>query len=255
MNTTTLVISALAGYLIGAISSARLVTRLIAPGAGVDVETVLSLEGSDKTLTLRTVSASSVSVRYGSRAGFLTYVLDLVKVAVPVAVFRYWHPEWPYHLVVSTTAFIGHVWPVYYRFKGGRGLSALYGSMLVIDWIGMLVTAIGGMLFGLGVARSIIVCYFAGVWFIVPWLWFRTHEPSYLIYSFALNLLFTIAMMPEIRAWRKIARDGTWSDPTVVIELSAMGRGIVKLGRKLGLIKPRAGRPGTGASAPPGRSS
>ncbi len=33
---------------------------------------------------------------------------------------------------------IGHDWPVFNGFKGGRGVSSVYGALLVIDWIGAL---------------------------------------------------------------------------------------------------------------------
>jgi acyl phosphate:glycerol-3-phosphate acyltransferase len=242
MDPMTLAIAAAAGYLVGAISSARIVSRIVAPAQPVAEQTVLRLEGTDVTMRLGTVSASSVSRQHGSRAGFVTYLLDVAKVAVPVAVAWRARPEWPYYLVVSVAAFVGHVWPVYYRFKGGRGLSAIYGSLLVIDWVGMLVTAVGGTLFGLVVARSVIVAYLAGVWFVLPWLWFRTHQASYAIYACVLIALSTIAMIPEIREWRRIARDGTWSDPVAVMQLSGMGRGMVKMGRRLGVLKDRAPR-------------
>lgn len=239
MDPLTLAIAAAAGYFIGAVSSARIVSRVVAPGQAVADETTLRLEGTDKTMRLGTVSASSVSIQHGSRAGFVTYLLDVTKVAVPVAVaWRVW-PDWPYFLVVSVAAFVGHVWPIYYRFRGGRGLSAIYGSLLVIDWVGMLVTAIGGMLFGLVVARSVIVAYMAGVWLVLPWLWFRTHRAAYAAYACVLIVLFTIAILPEIREWRRIARDGTWSDPAAVIQLSGMGRGMIKMARRLGVLKDR----------------
>jgi glycerol-3-phosphate acyltransferase PlsY len=237
MDPLTLAATAAAGYLIGAISSARIVSRIVAPGQAVEEETVLRLDGTDATMRLGTVSASSVSRQHGSRAGFITYLMDVAKVAVPVAVaWRAW-PDWPYYLVVSVAAFVGHVWPVYHRFRGGRGLSAVYGSLLVIDWVGMLVTAIGGMLFGLVVARSVIVAYMAGVWFVLPWLWLRTRQPAYAIYASVLIALFTIAILPEIREWRRIARDGTWSDPAAVMQLSGMGRGMIKMARRLGVLK------------------
>ena len=237
MDTLTLAVSAAAGYLIGAVSSARIVSHIVAPGKAVPDETTLRLEGTDRTMKLGTVSASSVSVQHGSRAGFITYLLDVAKVAVPVAVAWRIRPEWPYYLVVSVAAFVGHVWPIYYRFRGGRGLSAIYGSLLVIDWVGMLVTAVAGMLFGLVVARSVIVAYIAGVWFVLPWLWFRTHQAAYALYACVLIALFTIAMLPEIREWRRIASDGTWSDPAAVMQLSGMGRGMIKMARRLGVLK------------------
>jgi acyl phosphate:glycerol-3-phosphate acyltransferase len=247
MDPITFALAAASGCLIGAISSARIVSRIVAPGKLVADETTLRLDGTDKTMRLGTVSASSVSIQHGSRAGFITYVMDVAKVAVPVAIaWRAW-PDWPYYLVVSVAAFAGHVWPVYYRFRGGRGLSAIYGSLLVIDRIGMLVTAIGGMLFGLVVARSVIVAYMAGVWFVLPWLWFRTHRADDAIYACVLILLFTIAILPEIREWRRIARDGTWSDPAAVMQLSGMGRGMIKMARRLGILEDGRSRGGPAA--------
>ena len=115
------------------------------PGGEVPDTTELRLDGSDKTFQLGTISASSVSVQIGSKFGFLTYVLDVVKIFVPTLLFRVLLPEHPYFLVVAAAGVVGHVWPVFYRFKGGRGISAVYGGMFAIDWIGVFVAAAAGL--------------------------------------------------------------------------------------------------------------
>jgi hypothetical protein len=52
-------------------------------------------------------------------------------------------------------------------------------------------------------------------------------------------------MRPEIRNYERLKREAKWDDPAAVIELSGMGRGLLKMGRKLGLLKKRAKPPST----------
>lgn len=230
-------LSVLVGYLAGSISSARIVSALAAPGAQVPDVTELTLEGSDQVFQLGTISASSVSAQHGSRLGFLTYVLDMTKVAVPVALCRTLLPGTPYFLLLAAAAVAGHIWPVYHRFKGGRGLSAIYGSLLVIDWIGMLIAAVGGMLVGLFALRSVLLAYTLGPWLVVPWLWWRTGDPAHVAFGIAGAAMFTVSIIPEIRQWRRISKEEKWDDYQAVMQLSGMGRGILKMAKKIGVVR------------------
>jgi acyl phosphate:glycerol-3-phosphate acyltransferase len=230
-------LSLLVGYLMGSVSFARVVSRLAAPGSRVPEVTDLHLEGSDQVFHLGTVSASSVSARHGSKLGFLVFLLDLAKVAVPVLLFRLWLPSAPYFLVVATAAVAGHIWPVYHRFKGGRGLSAIYGTLLVVDWIGMLIAGVGGMVVGLFVLRSVLVAYVLGPWLVVPWLWWRTGDPAHVAFGVAAAIMFTVSMIPEIKQWRRISKEEKWDDYQTVMQLSGMGRGILKMAKKIGVVK------------------
>ena len=239
-------IAAAAGYLVGSVSMARLVTRLVAPGTKITDKFEVGLEGSDKKLALGTISASWVSYHVGAKWGFLTYVLDLLKIVAVALVLKSVWPGEPYYLVGAAAGVAGHIWPVYHRFKGGRGISAIYGGLLVIDWVGVLVCSFGGMLLGLVVFRDVLTAYMAGVLLIIPWVFFRTHDAASVAYSVVVNILFVIAMLPEIRNWNRIKREEKWDDPAEVIQLSGMGRGLLKMGRKLGLIKKK------GAQAPGG---
>jgi glycerol-3-phosphate acyltransferase PlsY len=234
MNPWLALASALGGYAVGGLSAARLVSRLASPGQAVAETTELRLDGSDKKMVLGTVSASSVSRQHGSGWGFLTFVLDVLKVAVPLALLR--GSAERYDAVFACAALVGHVWPAWHRFRGGRGLAILYGALLVWDWPGMLVTSIAGMTFGLFVARSIVVMYMAGVWFALPWLLWRPGEPAYVAFAVLANIVFPIAIAPELRQWQKLRRDASWSDPAEVMQLSGMGRGILKMARRFGLL-------------------
>lgn len=224
------------GYLIGAVSPARIILRFKAPGEDPGRGTDVPLEGSEKTMRLHTVSASSVSVRLGSRYGFATYVLDMVKVFAPTLAARLLFPESRLFLAVAFGAMVGHVWPIYHRFRGGRGLSAVYGTLLAIDPPGIFATAIPGMLFGLVVLRDMLMAYLVGIVLVIPWLWFRTHDLYHLAYAVAVNLVFILAMIPEIRDWRRIKKEQGWNSTRRVMALSGMGRGLLKAARWARLI-------------------
>ena len=230
-------LSLLVGYLAGSVSMARIVSWLAAPGQKVPDVTELTLEGSDQVFRLGTISASSVSAQHGAKLGFLVYLLDMTKVAVPVVIFRSIFPDLPYFLVVATAAVAGHIWPVYHRFRGGRGLSGIYGTLLVIDWIGMLIAAMGGMLVGLFVLRSVLLAYVLGPWLVVPWLWWRTGDVAHIAFGVVSALFFTISMIPEIQQWRRISKEEKWDDYQTVMQLSGMGRGILKIAKKIGVVK------------------
>jgi len=228
MNPLLSIGTGLAGYLVGAISMARLVTRLFARDPYQPGSTELRLEGSERTMNLETVSATSVSVQLGPRLGFTTYVLDLAKILVPGLILKHTLPGYEF-LYFAAGAMLGHVFPVYYGFKGGRGISAAYAGLLTISWLGFFVCSLGGMLVGLVVVRDMWTAYCAGVWAIIPWVWFTTHDPVYLAYAVFVNIVFMIGMIPETRQWFKIRRENKWNDTTEVMQLSGMGRGLLKM--------------------------
>ena len=240
MDTTTAVAIAIAGYCVGSVSMARIVTGLFAPGRFRPGPTRLHLDGSDKSMHLDTVSATSVSVQLGSRLGFLTYVLDVFKILVPTLILKYTIHDGPYFVLFAGGGMVGHVWPAYYRFKGGRGISAAYAGLMAIDPLGFLVCSIGGMLFGLLLMRDMWTAYCAGVWAIIPWLWFRTQDPVFIAYAVVVNIVFMIGMIPETRQWFHIRRENKWDDTTEVMQLSGMGRGLLKMARKLGIVRKSA---------------
>jgi len=243
METKFIIMASIVGYILGAISSARIVTRLFGKGQKAIENTELRLDGSDEKMILKTVSASSVSVQIGAKFGFLTYMLDMVKVIIPVLYFKISYDGQPYFLFTAFFALVGHVWPAYYKFKGGRGISAIYATLIAIDWIGLFATSIPGMIIGLAILRDMLSAYVLGVLFIIPWLWFRTHNVYYLIFAIAANIVFLVAMIPEIKRWIKIRKDSKWGDPTETMQLSGMGRGLLKMARKMGLIKDRTDKP------------
>lgn len=114
------------GYLIGAVPFGVVIGRLM---RGIDVREHGS-GGMGMTNVMRTV---------GKKAGALVFLLDLLKGAGAVAL------AWPIlgsasdmlawgQVAGGAAAVIGHSWPVYIGFKGGRGIATGFGALLVISW-------------------------------------------------------------------------------------------------------------------------
>jgi glycerol-3-phosphate acyltransferase PlsY len=236
MDPLKALLAAAAGYLIGSISFGRLVARIAAPDKDIS-RTEFRTPDSEDAVVSEIVSATTISIHLGPRFGFITVVLDMLKITIPTLVFKHVYPDTPYFLITAATGMIGHVWPLYHGFKGGRGLSAVYGGMFAIDWIGAFATSIGGMLLGLIVLRDMLAAYMGGLWLVIPWLWFRTHDVNHLLYAIAVNLIAVLAEIPELRQYLKYKREGKAADLSNLMQLTGMGRGIYKMAKRLGVVK------------------
>jgi glycerol-3-phosphate acyltransferase PlsY len=233
---TMFLLALLIGYLCGSISFARLVARLAAPNRDI-TDTKLAIKGTDEKYDMGAVSATTVSIHLGPRLGFLTAVLDMLKIVAPLLAFRWWYPAEKYFLLVAVAGMIGHIWPVWYGFKGGRGLTAVYGALLAIDFIGAFVTFFGGMALGIFVLRDLLVAYTAGLWLLIPWLWFRTSDLDYVWYAVAANVIYVLSMLPDIRKYLDFKRRGLNADISEVVQLTGMGRGMYRVAKRFGMLK------------------
>jgi glycerol-3-phosphate acyltransferase PlsY len=241
MDMRLVVLSGVVSYLLGAISFSRLVTRLLAPDVDLEDVKLPNPDGTDGDRLL-TVGATTAAIKLGPRVGCAIGLLDILKAFLPTLAFRMLFPHQPYYLVASLFAVVGHNWPVYYRFKGGGGMSPTLGGFLAVDWIGTLVANILGMLFGFAVLRDIFFAYVGWTWFMIPWLWVRTGDSLFALYALAVNLMFLLALLPEIRRYLEARRLGN-VDMQQGMEVTPMGRGMLKMARRLGFFKEKGGTP------------
>ena len=119
------VLLVVAAYLVGSIPFGLVLTRLF---TGKDVRTV----GSGN------IGASNVSRAAGKKVGVLTLVLDAAKASVPMLLAERLLAEpgttagqvWA--VVVGLAAFVGHLYPVWLGFKGGKGVATALGVFAVL---------------------------------------------------------------------------------------------------------------------------
>lgn len=124
-------------YLAGSIPFGLLLGKM----AGVDVRD----SGS------RNIGATNVTRLVGKKLGVVTLLLDAAKGLLPMVIAQ--AAGAPAHtvLVCGAAAFVGHCYPVYLRFRGGKGVATALGVFLFLD----LIAVVGGIaIFVLAVALS-----------------------------------------------------------------------------------------------------
>lgn len=235
MNIEIAILSAVMSYLLGAVSFTRITTRILAPNVDLENVKLPNADGSEGW-PLLTVGATTAAIKLGSRVGCAIGILDVLKGFIPTLAFKLLYPHEYYFLIASVFAVIGHNWPVYYRFKGGGGMSPTLGGFLAVDWMGTLVTNVLGMLLGFAVVRDLFFAYVGWTWLMIPWLWIRTKDPVYGIYALAVNMAFFLALVPEIKRYLKARKRGE-VDMQQGMEVTPMGRGMLKMARAMGFFK------------------
>jgi acyl phosphate:glycerol-3-phosphate acyltransferase len=89
------------------------------------------------------IGATNVSRRAGWRGGLLTYALDVAKGAAAVLLMRQIEPaDYLWVGAAATAAIVGHVFPVFLKFKGGKGVATGVGVFLVLAPYAVLTTLV-----------------------------------------------------------------------------------------------------------------
>jgi len=123
------VLAALAAYLIGSLSFAVIVSRVM---------------GLNDPRTYGSGNPGATNVlRSGNRtAAILTLVFDALKGYLPVLLAVLYGPRWGLGegtvALVGLGAFLGHLWPVFFRFQGGKGVATAAGVLFGMNpWLGL----------------------------------------------------------------------------------------------------------------------
>ena len=222
------ILAGIIGYLTGSLSFARLVARGAAPEKTLQ-PIRQPIPNTDIVFESDSVSATMVRMQVGTRYGCLTAILDILKVMLPTLIFKLWQPAEPYFLITAALGLVGHDWPLYHRFKGGRGESAIIGGMLVINPLGLVITNLAGILIG-WLAGDVLVLRWSFLILLIPWLWVQTQDPAHVVYAVVINLIYWGKMSPELIQFARILKQGGLSTQEEVAGDMAMGQ---KLGRFL----------------------
>ncbi len=105
--------------------------------------TKIFLKKDIREIGSKNIGATNV-LRTGNKfIGYATLFFDIIKAVVPIIYVKLNFPEFIY--IASLCAFLGHVFPVWLKFKGGKGvatyvgilfaLNILFGFIFIISWL------------------------------------------------------------------------------------------------------------------------
>ena len=140
--TTLLIVTALAAYLLGSVPFGLVMARVFGLG---DIRQI----GSGN------IGATNV-LRTGNKlAAFLTLILDAGKGGIAVLVARIFLAEDAAQLA-GFAAYLGHCYPVFLGFRGGKGVATWLGTLLVLAWpLGAAACAIWAVVVGISRISSL----------------------------------------------------------------------------------------------------
>ena len=200
----TVIAAALAGYLFGSLSGARIIGRR--SGAGDLSATRVVLDGTGAAVETHGVSPSALQARGGGRAGIPAGAIDILKALLPTLAARLIWPDSPQYILVAAGALVGHVYPLYHRFVGGYGISPLLGGLFIIDWRAPLIAIALFALIGV-----VLGSVFIGIetWPVALIPWFGWQDGGWaLVYAVVANALYWWRSRDEaIGAYRSFRRD------------------------------------------------
>ncbi|MCS6912748.1 MAG: glycerol-3-phosphate 1-O-acyltransferase PlsY [Myxococcales bacterium] len=183
MSFALLVAMFLCGYLPGSIPFGVLIAR----AHGIDLRQV----GSGN------IGATNAARALGRAWGVVVLVLDAAKAAVPMLLVGRFQPmvqaggPWT-PVVVGAGAFVGHLWPIFFRLRGGKGVATAFGAFLVLQPA----AALAGLLtYALvyGATRISSVGSLAAALLFPLWLYLLQAPPAHMIFA---------AMVLALILWR-----------------------------------------------------
>ena len=128
-------------YLLGSISSAILICKAM----GLD---------DPRTVGSMNPGATNVLRHGGKKAAAFTLLGDLLKGLIPVLIGRIAGMDNTWLMWIGLAAFLGHLYPVYFKFQGGKGVATAIGVYLGINWIAGLMMVVTWLFIAKGLKIS-----------------------------------------------------------------------------------------------------
>ncbi len=233
---TTFLLGALAvvvAYLVGAIPFGYLLVRAV---AGIDVRTV----GSGNT------GATNASRVLGAHFFPLIFALDAAKGFLPTYFFprvvAHWTgspvPDLP--PLVALAAILGHNFPVYLGFKGGKGAATSFGAVFALDPLATVFAACGAVIF-LAFSRFVSLASLGGGLFFVLTHFARTPGPFGRDERTMSALTLVLMALLIVRHRKNLARIAAGTEPRITLRKKRAPEGKVRAGLVVLLVAVAAG--------------
>ena len=117
-----IILTSLISYLIGSIPFGFILTKIF-------------LKKDIRNIGSGNIGATNV-LRTGNKIiGYSTLILDILKAIIPVLFVKFYIPDDNYIFISALSVFLGHVFPVWLKFKGGKGVATYLGILFCINYL------------------------------------------------------------------------------------------------------------------------
>ncbi len=199
-NQLLFVIFLISGYLLGSIPFGYLISKT----KQIDIRKI----GSGAT------GATNVSRALGFKYAILVATLDIAKALITIYIASfYFQPGWQL-VLISIAPVIGHIFPIWLKFKGGKGVSVIFASIIfIIGWkyslILFLVWILALSLIKIMSLTNLIACL------VLPFLfWLKTKDYPYSYIYVLLGIFYILVIWFAHRENIKRLRQGT--EPKII---------------------------------------
>ena len=94
---------------------------------------ILLKKKDPRNLGSKNIGATNITRINGWKVGFLTLILDILKSFIPVKICYIFYPD--YLSLVSISVFLGHLFPFWLKFRGGKGIAVLIGILFGLSYL------------------------------------------------------------------------------------------------------------------------
>jgi glycerol-3-phosphate acyltransferase PlsY len=185
MSTLDIAIAIFVAYLIGSVSSAIIVCR------------IMGLSDPRKQGS-RNPGATNVLRIGGKKAALITLLGDLLKGVIPVLVARELGFDTNALALIAFAAFLGHLFPLFFRFEGGKGVATALGCLIALNWPTSLCWGATWLIIALLFRYSSLASLTASL--LAPlYIWLLTQNNAYAISISVMSLLLFVRHKQNIR--------------------------------------------------------
>jgi len=192
-DTELMIVVAVLSYLLGSVPFGVVITRAMGLG---DLRQI----GSGN------IGATNVLRTCNKRAAAATLILDAAKGAVAVLVARAVVGEDAAQLA-ALCSFLGHLFPVWLRFRGGKGVATFLGTLLALDWrVGLAACATWAVMAALSRISSLAALSAAAL----STLWLIVFQEGQMML-----LVMVLTLLVYVRHWPNLERIKNGTEPRI----------------------------------------
>jgi glycerol-3-phosphate acyltransferase PlsY len=174
-----------AGYLCGSLSAAIITCRLM----GLP---------DPRTQGSKNPGATNVLRVGGKKAAAITLFGDGIKGAIPVVVGQLMHASPLTLSLIALAAFLGHLYPIFFNFRGGKGVATFFGVLLAMVWpVGLAALATWlamAMLFNISSLSALTAAVLAPFY-----VWWLRPEKEFIIVTIVISVILIWRHRSNIR--------------------------------------------------------